>query len=128
MQNLMFVQASNNINNNNNNRNNNDNDNNQNNNNVNVANLAAMQMNTNMVMVGRKLRRQNFGQKSPNGGNIFEQILSFGETLSDKFLRPQVGKSSFCPQGEIHLTRETKLSKGHKWLAACPPGPELQGH
>lgn len=50
-----MIQAANNINNNNNNRNNNNNDVNNNNNNVNVANLASMQMNMNMVMVGRQL-------------------------------------------------------------------------
>ena len=88
--NLISIQASNNINNNNNNRNNNNNDNNQNNNNVNVANLASMQMNMNMVMVGRKIRRQ-FGDKSSKNENEIEgsenflvKIRTFGEKLAAK--------------------------------------------
>jgi hypothetical protein len=57
-----------------------------------VANLASMQMNMNMVMVGRNIRRTNFGQKSPKSENLFEKILAFGEQLSDKFLNGDDGK------------------------------------
>ena len=51
------LMVSNNINNNNNNRNNNDNNLNDNNDNTNVGNIGSMQMNMNMVMVGRQLEQ-----------------------------------------------------------------------
>ena len=50
------MSVANNLNSNNNNRNNNNNDNNDNNDNINIANLASEQMNTNMVMAGRRKR------------------------------------------------------------------------
>ena len=50
------MSVANNLNSNNNNQNNNNNDNNDNNDNINIANLASGQMNTNMVMAGRRKR------------------------------------------------------------------------
>ena len=103
----MKFQASNNINNNNNNRNNNNNDNNQNNNNVNVANLASMQMNMNMVMVGRRLRRRQFGEKNSTlevegeDENVFDKVKTFGRQLLDKLAKKNDDSGQFFCDSEL---------------------------
>jgi hypothetical protein len=54
-----------------------------------VANLASMQMNTNMVMVGR---RRQFGQKSSKDENFLDRIRTFGEKLSDRLMKSAFDK------------------------------------